>query len=48
MDIRRVWLPRVRVTLIKKHRLHLRRRYEVNYNGKTYFTGRLEKPKEAA
>jgi hypothetical protein len=49
MDIRRIFLPRVEVTLIKIHRvagaINPLRRYEVLYNGYTYRTGRLETPK---
>jgi hypothetical protein len=50
LDIKRLLLPRVKVTLVKRHLLVLnqRRRYEVSYNGEHYYTGRLIPIKEAS
>lgn len=44
VDVRRIWLPRVKVVLVKKHPLALNahRRYEVMYQDRVYFTGRID------
>jgi hypothetical protein len=44
--LRRLILPRVSVTLLKRHRASLRGHYEVEYLGRRYRTGRLEKIKK--
>jgi hypothetical protein len=46
VDIRRIWLPREEVKVVKIHRFSIRGRYEVvNRSGKQFTTGRLEKAK---
>jgi hypothetical protein len=41
-DLRRIWLPRVPVELVKVHHFASpRRRYEIVYRGATYRTGRI-------
>jgi hypothetical protein len=47
VDLRRVWLPRVQVTLVKIHRGRLRP-YEVKTaDGRLFIVGRLDKVKVA-
>jgi hypothetical protein len=44
-SLHRLAMPRVPVTLVKRHRMSIRRHYEVEYHGRRYRTGRLEQVK---
>jgi hypothetical protein len=47
VDVRRIWLPRVEVEVLRTHKFKIRNRYDVIMveEGLRFSTGRLEKKK---